>query len=141
MRRTYLLLAAALAFSVACAGCGGGTDADAVGVGAECTLSDECPEVTFANDAGSVALACLTQFAGGYCGLTPCASTLDCPDGSICVTHTDAINYCFRACANKPECNRRRSPENEANCSSNFTWAFPGEDDGRKACIPPSSGT
>jgi hypothetical protein len=134
-----ILIVATLSFGAF--GCGGGNEADNVGVGAECTISDECPEVDLMNDAGPVELICLTQFAGGYCGLTPCVSTLDCPTGSICVAHTDANNYCFRSCTEKPECNRRRSSANESNCSSNFDWATPSEDDGSKACIPPSSGT
>ena len=82
-------------------------------------------------------LQCLA-FKGGYCGLQGCVNTAGCPSGSICVKHIDGVNYCFRTCAERPECNRRRSSE-EANCSSSFDWAVPAEDNGAKACIPPSS--
>ena len=131
MRSVLVLLSFLLA---AC----GGSDADSVGVGAECSASVPCPLYAF--DGGSARLTCLTQFRGGYCGLQSCVSSMGCPRGSICVQHTDGLNYCFRTCDNKPECNRNRTPANESNCSSSFVWAVPSEDNGAKACIPPSSG-
>jgi hypothetical protein len=120
------------------AACRGGVDADRVGVGAECSAATPCPTYPF--DGGTAPLACLSQFRGGYCGLQNCTSSAGCPVGSICVRHTDGINYCFRACGDKPECNVNRTPANESNCSSSFDWAVPSEDNGAKACIPPSSG-
>ena len=114
-------------------------DADTVGVAAQCDVTDDCPEYANA-DGDKIQLDCLTQFAGGYCGIADCADTLECPDGSICVAHIDGTNYCFRSCVDKSECNANRSPDTEANCSANFDWAVPAEDDGSKACIPPSSG-
>ncbi len=119
-------------------GCGSSseTEADRVGVGAECTESQECE-----SDDEDVTLECLTQFAGGYCGLADCEGDADCPEGSACVRHDDgdgAANYCFRLCADKPECNRRRSPDNESNCSSNVEFVDGKHE--RKACVPPSSG-
>lgn len=135
-RKMYVFL---LTFTVSLAlGCGdsGETEADRVGVGAECTDALECetPDET-------VVLDCLTQFTGGYCGLEGCEGDDDCPEGSACVTHDDgsgAANYCFRICRDKPECNRRRSEENEANCSSNVDFVEAKQE--RKACVPPSSG-
>jgi hypothetical protein len=121
------------------AACGGGNEADRIGVGWECSASTACPSWTVP-DGGTQPLACLPQFAGGYCGLQDCTSSVGCPAGSICVTHTDGRNYCFRTCADKPECNTHRTTANEANCSSSFTWALPSDDNGAKACIPPSSG-
>ena len=56
------------------------------------------------------------------------------------MAHTDGENYCFRACEDKPECNENRTADNEANCSANFAWANPDDDNGERACIPPSSG-
>ena len=120
---------------VAFIGCGDNT-ADEVGVGAECSGAMPCPSYVF--DAGTMPLQCLA-FKGGYCGLQGCANSAGGPRGSICVKHTDGTNYCFRACVDKPECNRRRSSANESNCSSSFNWAVPSEDTGSKACIPPSS--
>ena len=121
------------------AGCGGGGgDADAVGIAAQCTVTDECP--TFESDAGDTQLQCLTQFSGGYCSIQGCTTSADCPQPSICVAHTDGNNYCFRTCDVKADCNRNRDGDNEANCSANFDWATPSEDDGAKACVPPSSG-
>ena len=55
-----------------------------------------------------------------------------------CVTHDDGVNYCFRDCVDKPDCNRNRSLENEANCVGSITFVDPRND--RKACEPPSSG-
>jgi hypothetical protein len=121
---------------VAAWGCGDdddvGTEADRVGVGRECDADDDCPQST--HD-GGISQECLTQFKGGYCGLTDCTAHEDCPAGSGCVSHDDGNNYCFRVCRDKPECNLHRAPDNEANCSS--TIEYVGEDLG-KACVPPS---
>ncbi len=119
-------------------GCGssGDTEADRIGVGAECTDAASCESAD-----EDIMLECLTQFAGGYCGLEGCEGDGDCPEGSACVAHGDgsgAANYCFRICADKPDCNRNRSAENEANCSANVDFVDGKQD--RKACVPPSSG-
>ncbi len=119
--------------SVLALGCGDGTEADRIGVGAQCTASAECesPE--------GFELTCLTQFTGGYCGLEGCMGDEDCPEGSACVTHDDdGKNYCFRGCLDKPDCNRHRSLENEANCVGSIVFVDPRNE--RKACEPPSSG-
>lgn len=116
-----LVLAAALVL-----GCGGdGTDADRKGIGAQCTKADDCRS-------GQQCLA----FKGGYCGLADCMNDAACPEGSACVRHTDGRNYCFRVCADKPDCNRHRAVEVEANCSSNVTFVEGNKS--RKACVPPS---
>jgi hypothetical protein len=138
MRSFRLVFLVSFALLSACGG-GDGSEADRVGVGAECSPSNPCP--TYEVDGDSAPLACLAQFTGGYCGLEACASSLECPAGSICVHHTDGESYCFRACADKSECNRNRGPDVESNCSANFDWEVPTEDDGSKACIPPSSGS
>ncbi|MDH5671709.1 MAG: hypothetical protein OEZ06_06140 [Myxococcales bacterium] len=111
------------------AGCGddGSTEADRVGVAAECISSDDCPNSE---------LQCLTQFKGGYCGLTGCAADADCPAGAACIAHVDGKNYCFRVCIEKIDCNRNRAPDVEANCSANIDFAQGGK--GGKACVPPS---
>lgn len=113
-------------------------DADDSGVASECEVSEDCP-IWEHEDETEEQLTCLTQFTGGYCGIQGCESTADCPERSICVAHEDGESYCFRECLDKAECNENR-PEHEANCSSNFVWAEPEDDDGAKACIPPSSG-
>jgi hypothetical protein len=110
----------------------GGSDADELGIGAECEDSDQCEQ---SEDFEQI---CLTQFTGGYCGLADCVDDLDCPEDSACIAHTDSVNYCFRTCADKAECNANRSVDNESNCSSSVT--FVDGADGRKACVPPSSG-
>ena len=117
------------------AGCGGddSTEADRIGVGAQCTDSAECESADEDTE-----LVCLTQFKGGYCGLEGCAGDVGCPDGSACVTHDDGNNYCFRVCQDKPDCNLNRSVENESNCSANIV--FVDDRNERKACVPPSSG-
>lgn len=109
-----------------------GTEADRLGVGAECKSSDDCLQ----EGDGGVNLTCLPQFKGGYCGLEGCSSNEDCPEHSACVAHDDGKRYCFRSCADKAECNVNRSPDNEANCSSNVTYV----DDSTKgkSCVPPS---
>lgn len=123
---------------VACGGGGGsGTEADRIGIAAQCSKNSDCPEVA-REDGGTYDLVCLTQFKGGYCGLEDCEASVDCPTGSICVKHTDNKNYCFRVCKDKIECNANRTADLEANCSSNFDWAMASDDDGSKACIPPS---
>lgn len=94
-----------------------------------CTNDAECPAVD------SVALHCLTEFKGGYCGLTGCTKDADCPAGSLCVGELGK-NYCFLECTDKTQCNLGRTTVNESNCSSSVTFV-----DGKtnvKACIPPS---
>jgi len=125
----------------AVAGCGGddSSEADRIGVGAECTVDPSadppstCPVVEM-----DIQLDCLTQFKGGYCGLEGCTGDVDCPEGSACVTHDDGNNYCFRVCQDKPDCNHNRSVENESNCVGSIT--FVDDRNERKACEPPSSG-
>lgn len=137
---TRSVLALSFCLAAIASGCGdeeGGTESDRLGVAAECSSTDECATYPLA-DGGTGQLACLTDFKGGYCGLKDCERSADCPDGALCVAHTDGSNYCFRACAEKPECNANRTVDDEANCSSSFDWANEGDDDGSKACIPPS---
>jgi hypothetical protein len=124
MRPGYLLVLLAL-----CAACGDdGTEADRLGVGAQCESTDQCdPDID---------LICLPQFKGGYCGLQNCEGDVDCPEASACILHDDGETYCFRLCADKPDCNLNRDLENEANCSSSAE--FVDGANGRKACVPPS---
>jgi hypothetical protein len=105
-----------------------GNDADDIGVGAQCTMNNECNQ-----DDG--AQTCL-PFKGGYCGLQGCTKDADCPDASACVHHSDNMNYCFRICVDKPDCNANRDPANEANCSSSVD--FVEGKTGVKACVPPT---
>jgi len=114
------------AFAVGLASCG--SNADTLGIGAQCTMTSECN--TKLNE------VCLSQFKGGYCGLEGCLHDTDCPADSACIAHTDGHNYCFRTCVEKPDCNANRDPINESNCSSSVVFV-----DGtmnRKACVPPS---
>jgi hypothetical protein len=119
----------ALAIVLLLAACGDDdTEADRLGVGAQCTATEECnPDID---------LVCLDQFKGGYCGLQGCTGDIDCPEASACVTDGGGVNFCFRICIDKAECNVNRDLENESNCSSSIT--FIDGDMGRKACIPPS---
>jgi len=118
---------ALVALLVGGAACGDDS-ADSLGVGAQCTKNEDCNQ----EDGAQTCLA----FKGGYCGLTPCAHDADCPDNSACIMHTDSINYCFRICVDKANCNANRDVENEANCSSSVD--FVDGTMGRKACVPPS---
>lgn len=123
------LLALSLVFSLGACGDdddGGGTQADKLGVGAACAKNEDCTVE------GQICL----PFKGGYCGIADCTADADCPQGSLCVAHTDGKNYCFRVCADKAECNYNRPVEVEANCSSNVT--FVSGKKGSKACVPPS---
>lgn len=124
---------------LACGDDGGGTAADRLGVGAECDSDRDCLQ---SHRDGGLSENCLTQFKGGYCGIEDCTASEQCPNGSACVMHEDGHNYCFRLCADKPECNRYRSPDVEANCSSNVEYTGTGaaKDALGKACVPPSSG-
>jgi hypothetical protein len=125
----FALLATILAVGWGC-GDDDGTEADRLGVGAQCESTDQCdPEID---------LLCLPQFKGGYCGLAGCEADEDCPEASACILHEDGETYCFRICADKPECNANRDLENEANCSSSAEFVEGAN--GRKACVPPSGG-
>jgi hypothetical protein len=105
-------------------------EADVLGVGAERTMTAECDE--------RIELTCLPEFKGGYCGVRDCTGDMDCPEASACVAHTDGVNHCFRTCVDKPERNENGAVENEANCSSSVDFVDGAQ--GRKACVPPSSG-
>lgn len=124
------LLIGLLLTSLSAMGCGdddNGTEADKLGVGAQCTSNDDCTE-----DGQS----CLLQFKGGYCGVADCTTNADCPEGSGCITHDDGNNYCFMVCTDKSQCNTNRDAANESNCSGSVTWA---DTDLGKACVPPSA--
>ncbi len=109
--------------------CSDGTEADRLGVGAECATHDDCDDTTEQQ--------CLSAFKGGYCGIENCVDDADCPDASACVAHSDGANYCFRICTDKTQCNENRSPEQESNCSANVTFVETQEEN-IKACVPPS---
>jgi hypothetical protein len=111
--------------------CGGGSEADRLGVGAQCTSNDHCDDETDQ--------VCLPQFKGGYCGIQGCEADEECPEGSACVEHEDSQTYCFRICVDKPDCNRNRDVEVESNCSASTIFIEGAQ--GRKACIPPSAGS
>jgi hypothetical protein len=124
-----LLCTASLGLLLLVSACGDdSTEADRLGVGAQCTSTDQCDTDTHQQ--------CL-QFKGGYCGIQGCTGDADCPAASACIAHTDGMNYCFRICVEKVDCNANRDLENEANCSSSVT--FVDGTMGRKACVPPSS--
>ena len=124
------ILYALVVVAVLCS-CGDGTsEAIKRGIGSECNTTDAlCSEAS---------QSCLTEFKGGYCGKAMCMHDTDCPAGSDGVTADDQINYCFLICLDKPDCNVRRSLENESNCTSSL--AFVDGTNGRKVCNPPSSG-
>jgi hypothetical protein len=121
----------ALVFFVLLVGC---SSANQLGVGAECTADNQCGK----------AQKCLTQFKGGYCGLSDCTKDSDCPSESACISAaastadggTSTQTFCFLVCTDKPQCNANRTVANEANCSSSADFVDGGQ--GRKACVPPS---
>lgn len=114
--------------------CGDGNEADNVGVGGECTSAADCPE---RDDTDLDPLECLTEFTGGYCGLSGCESDEDCPTGSLCVTE-GSTNYCFLICLEKEDCNTNRSEANEANCNGSGTVDYVNTANDDKVCVPPS---
>jgi len=123
------ILYALVVVAVLCS-CGDGTsEAIKRGVGAECNANLACTESN---------QVCLMEFKGGYCGKSMCLRDTDCPAGSACVTEDNQTNYCFLICLDKPDCNPRRSVENESNCTSSLT--FVDGANGLKVCRPPSSG-
>ena len=92
-----------LSLAVAClvaSGCSDENEANRRGVGATCDSANLCSEE------GQV---CLTEFAGGYCGVSGCLHDSDCPGGSACVTEDNQVNYCFLTCVDKADCNLHRS--------------------------------
>lgn len=126
--RKSILLAIVLSIFSSISACGDdddGSEAQRRGVGSACAEDAECPED---------GQRCL-PFKGGYCGLSGCASNLDCPAGSACVAHDDGESYCFLICAEKAQCNAYRPLDAEANCSANITFT---DGNAHKACVPPS---
>ncbi len=130
MRSLLAVLAIAVAAATGIVACS--DNADDLGVGAECTAAGDC------QSSDSFTQECLTEFKGGYCGLTDCATDDDCPPLSACIDHGGGTTYCFRTCVDKVDCNANRTVDNESNCSSNVTFTDGAQ--GRKACVPPSSG-
>ena len=118
-------LAALLAAGLSC---GGGNESDRIGIAGECAKDTDCRKVD------DIQLACLTGFKGGYCGLAGCAQDTDCPTGSVCIAE-GGVNYCFRVCVDKPECNANRTVVNEANCVASVTHVGVSTS---KVCVPPS---
>ena len=132
------MFAGMLALVAACAG-QEDSEADRLGVGATCDVQEDCPLVEREGVDGTkveVQLECLTGFRGGYCGISGCTADADCPEASRCVAHTDGVNYCFRVCADKAECNANRSEADASNCSANIVFV---DAMGGKACVPPSA--
>jgi hypothetical protein len=125
--RTKIAWLTHIALVVFSLSCDDGTEAQKRGVGAACSANLACTE------SGQ---SCLTQFKGGYCGVAECTNDAGCPAGSACVTHDDGKNYCFLLCTDKPDCNRSRSADVEANCSSSAVLVEPVNN--RKVCVPPS---
>lgn len=120
-----ILIALGLVLAV---GCSAESAADRLGIGSECTTTEDCDEDTNQS--------CLMAFKGGYCGIQDCVGNADCPEDSACVVHDDGTNYCFRTCIDKAECNLNRGADVESNCSANVTFV---ESVGSlKACVPPS---
>ncbi|MCK5688888.1 hypothetical protein KAI87_06445 [Myxococcota bacterium] len=130
LKKTVFMIMMLAGLTIGFAACGG-DDADSLGIGAECAVNNDC------NQDIDPPLVCLDAFSGGYCGLSGCTADVGCPENSICVTYDDEINYCFRACTDKDECNVNRSEDNEANCSSSVDRVG---DTNLKVCLPPSSG-
>ncbi len=120
--KRFFLVLGMLALGFSC----GDEDADALGVGAQCKVDDDCNA-----DLGQKCL----DFKGGYCGIENCSKDSDCPDASRCVTHDNGKAYCFLVCEEKTTCNENRENDFEANCSSSVTFV---ESTKGKACIPPS---
>lgn len=106
---------------------GGLSQAQQQGVGDACSRNSDCV---------ATAPECLTNFKGGYCGISDCEDDLDCPSGSACIAHDDNVNYCFLVCRDKIDCNYFRPVDSESNCSSNVD--FVDGRNGAKACVPPS---
>src|ERR1044072_3915169 len=86
------------------AACGDESEADRLGIGAQCSESNECN-----TESGQ---SCL-QFAGGYCGRAGCLQHADWPAAAACIAPPDGTNYCFRTCVEKVDCNANRDVENE----------------------------
>jgi len=125
MKKTFFILALTVSGLFVLQGCGATSVAASIlGVGAECTSNDNCDT--------AIALTCITDFKGGYCGKANCTENAECPAGSICVTDS-GTNYCFLVCTDKTECNLHRTTD-EANCSADITKVEAGDD---KVCIPP----
>jgi len=138
MARTLTIISLLAALGLSLTACGGGNEADRIGVASVCEVDEDCPETTV--DDETVQLQCITDFRGGYCSIPDCENNADCPDGATCVLHDDGLTYCFRECEEKAECNANRPVEDEANCNSSFDYADPADDtEGLRACIPPSS--
>jgi len=121
-----LLVLLTLSFIAACGG-SEGTEADRLGVGAQCVKNADCQD----------GQTCLTQFKGGYCGISGCTKNADCPAASACVAHDDGMKYCFRICVEKIECNQHRTVDFESNCSSSATTVETPKS-ASKVCLPPS---
>jgi hypothetical protein len=81
------------------------------GVGAACAEPADCP----------ADLACLTEPAGGYCGVADCGSNADCPSDSACIEYGGGT-LCARRCEGDPDCGFCRPPDVAAVCRTDVTY-------------------
>jgi hypothetical protein len=123
--RTVMGIALLLASGFSCSD---ESESDRMGIASVCTQDKDCEKV------GDVQLTCLTAFKGGYCGLAGCAQDSDCPTGAACIAEA-GVNYCFRECIDKPECNLHRTVDAEANCVGSAVHVGVSS---AKVCVPPS---
>lgn len=124
----------ALALTLLCSSglaCSDESESDRAGIASTCVKDADCPEF------GGFQLVCLSGFKGGYCGLEGCTRDAECPEGAACIAE-GGTNYCFRVCVDKPECNRHRTAEVEANCVGSVVHVE--ASNSAKVCVPPSGG-
>jgi hypothetical protein len=93
------------------------------GVGAACADDRDCDP----------ALACLTDFRGGYCGKANCTGNADCPGNAQCVRVGDDETTCMRSCADDTDCSFCRGSEVAATCSDDVERVEAG---GGRVCVP-----
>jgi len=123
-----LLLGTLVIGASGCSDGNGQSEAQRIGLGAECLLGMDCGE--------GGELDCI-PFDGGYCTSSGCQA-LGCPDGSLCAR--DAIlgqTFCMLSCESAEDCNSNRSDENAAECTSSIEILD--EVEGAKVCVPPAN--
>lgn len=82
------------------------------GVGADCGSADDC----------TGDLECTLDLLGGYCSKTGCELNADCPEGSLCVDHSDGSSYCMKSCEAETDCTFCRGADVFATCSDEVTF-------------------
>jgi V8-like Glu-specific endopeptidase len=111
------------------------------GVGDPCTATAQIDQGDCADGLLCITADLTPVAVNGYCVL-PCATGLDCPEGSTCVHGTTNSMFCLKSCAEETECRTADGYHCMERDGAQVCWSWyvpPGTNDGG-ACSSPDGG-